>query len=76
MSHLSELKVKSPRSPRKPSTFEEDAPKKQLPRKKTDQSRAALQSKRDKKCNDDLQALIKVLFVFLIFDFATREFLF
>ena len=30
----------------------------------------------DKKCSEDLQTLVKVLLVFLIFDFATREFLF
>ena len=72
---MSELKIKSPRNNRLIEP-DDDIPRKQIPRRKSEETKSALQTKRDKKCNDDLQTLIKVLLVFLIFDFATREFLF
>ena len=76
ISAISELIDIKPAVPAKRKTSGEISIAKQ-DKKVRDESKALKKkTKESKKFNEDLQTLVKVLLVFLIFDFATKEFLF
>ena len=70
------MNIRPVRQTRRPVSLDDAVLKQQ--EAKMQRADHALRKKRrvHQKCNEDLQALVKVLLVFLIFDFVTREFFF